>query len=91
MVIIQTVLSAMQLVVIAMLIDLKLAAVDYINRTVSFKTPNMVDHCTCHTSRGGHAYFGVGAGTVPDVHLTEAGYNCMSCHTKHESWRWQNV
>ncbi len=53
----------------------------------------MVDHCTtCHTSRGGHAYFGVGAGTVPDVHLTEAGYNCMSCHTKHEdSWRWQNV
>ncbi len=50
-----------------------------------FKTPNMVDHCTtCHTSRGGHAYFGVGAGTVPDVHLTEAGYNCMSCHTKHE-------
>jgi thiosulfate/3-mercaptopyruvate sulfurtransferase len=50
-----------------------------------FKTPNLVDHCTtCHTSRGGHAYFGVGAGTVPDVHLTEAGYNCMNCHTKHE-------
>ncbi|MBK7229102.1 MAG: hypothetical protein IPH97_09585 [Ignavibacteriales bacterium] len=50
-----------------------------------FKTPNMVDHCTtCHTSRGGHAYFGVGAGTVPDVHLTGAGYNCMSCHSKHE-------
>ena len=50
-----------------------------------FKTPNMVDHCTtCHTSRGGHAYFGVGAGTVPDVHLTQAGFNCMSCHNKHE-------
>jgi hypothetical protein len=50
-----------------------------------FKTPNMVDHCTtCHTSRGGHAYFGVGAGTVPDVHLTQAGFKCMNCHTKHE-------
>lgn len=50
-----------------------------------FKTPNMVDHCTtCHTSRGGHAYFGVGAGTVPDVHLTQAGFKCMSCHSKHE-------
>jgi hypothetical protein len=45
----------------------------------------MVDHCTtCHVSRGGHAYFGVGAGTVPDVHLTEAGFNCMNCHSKHE-------
>ncbi|KAB2853094.1 MAG: hypothetical protein PHY57_09600 [Ignavibacterium sp.] len=50
-----------------------------------FKTPNMVDHCTtCHVSRGGHAYFGVAAGTVPDAHLTKAGFNCMSCHTKHE-------
>ncbi len=50
-----------------------------------FKTPNLVDHCTtCHTSRGGHAYFGVGQGTVPDVHLTQAGFNCMNCHTKHE-------
>jgi hypothetical protein len=50
-----------------------------------FKTPNMVDHCTtCHTSRGGHAYFGVGAGTVPDVHLTQAGFKCMNCHSKHE-------
>ncbi len=50
-----------------------------------FKSPNMIDHCTtCHTSRGGHAYFGVGAGTVPDVHLTQSGFSCMSCHTKHE-------
>jgi thiosulfate/3-mercaptopyruvate sulfurtransferase len=50
-----------------------------------FKTPNMVDHCTtCHTSRGGHAYFGVATGTVPDVHLTKAGFKCMDCHTKHE-------
>lgn len=50
-----------------------------------FKTPNMVDHCTtCHTSRGGHAYFGVGVGTVPDVHLTQAGFKCMDCHNKHE-------
>lgn len=50
-----------------------------------FKTPNMVDHCTtCHVSRGGHAYFGVGAGTVPDVHLTQAGFSCMNCHQKHE-------
>jgi thiosulfate/3-mercaptopyruvate sulfurtransferase len=50
-----------------------------------FKRPNMVDHCTtCHTSRGGHAYFGIGAGTVPDVHLTGSGFTCMNCHTKHE-------
>jgi len=50
-----------------------------------FKTPNMVDHCTtCHVSRGGHAYYGVGSGTVPDVHLTKASYTCMNCHSKHE-------
>lgn len=49
------------------------------------KTPNMVDHCTtCHTSRGGHAYFGLGEGTVPDVHLTKAGFKCMNCHSTHE-------
>ncbi|QQS37090.1 MAG: hypothetical protein IPM56_03810 [Ignavibacteriales bacterium] len=49
------------------------------------KTPNMVDHCTtCHTSRGGHAFFGVASGTVPDVHRTQAGFTCMSCHSKHE-------
>lgn len=51
----------------------------------SFKKPDMVDHCTtCHTSRGGHAFFGVAPGTVPDVHLTKGGFNCMSCHKKNE-------
>lgn len=49
------------------------------------KTPDMVDHCTtCHTSRGGHAYFGVAPGTVPDVHLTKRGFTCMSCHKMDE-------
>lgn len=49
------------------------------------KTPDMVDHCTtCHTSRGGHAYFGVAPGTVPDVHLTSRGFTCLSCHSKNE-------
>ena len=36
---------------------------------------------TCHVSRGGHAYFGEGIGTVPDVHLTSAGFTCMNCHS----------
>lgn len=49
------------------------------------KTPDMRDNCiTCHVSRGGHAYLGVAAGTVPDVHLTKAGYTCMGCHSKNE-------
>lgn len=49
------------------------------------KTPDMRDKCiTCHVSRGGHAYLGVAAGTVPDVHLTKAGYTCMNCHSKNE-------
>lgn len=49
------------------------------------KTPDMRDHCTtCHVSRGGHAYFGVAIGTVPDVHLTKAGFTCMNCHNKNE-------
>jgi len=49
------------------------------------KTPNMVDHCTtCHSSRVGHAFYGVAPGTVPDIHLTKAGYSCMNCHTKNE-------
>lgn len=49
------------------------------------KTPSMTDHCTtCHTSRGGHAYYGIAPGTVPDVHLTKRGYTCMNCHTKNE-------
>lgn len=49
------------------------------------KTPNMRDHCTtCHVSRGGHAYFGIAPGTVPDAHLTEAGFTCMNCHSQDE-------
>lgn len=49
------------------------------------KRPNMVDHCTtCHTSRGGHAFFGLGAGTVPDVHRSKSGLSCTSCHNKNE-------
>jgi hypothetical protein len=50
-----------------------------------FVKPDMRDHCTtCHTSRGGHAYYGVAAGTQPDVHLTKKGFTCMDCHSKHE-------
>ena len=49
------------------------------------KTPDMVTICvTCHVSRGGHAYLGVGAGTQPDVHLTQRGYKCMDCHSGDE-------
>ncbi len=49
------------------------------------KTPDMIDNCvTCHTSRGGHAFLGIGAGTIPDVHLTKQGFTCMSCHSSHE-------
>lgn len=49
------------------------------------KSPNMQDHCTtCHVSRGGHAYYGVAVGTVPDAHLTKAGFTCMNCHSKNE-------
>lgn len=51
------------------------------------KTPNMTDNCVaCHVSRGGHAYFGIGAGTVPDVHLTKLpnGGHCIGCHSDHE-------
>jgi thiosulfate/3-mercaptopyruvate sulfurtransferase len=49
------------------------------------KVPDMRDVCvTCHVSRGGHAYLGVGAGTVPDVHLTKANFTCMNCHSKNE-------
>jgi hypothetical protein len=39
---------------------------------------------TCHVSRGGHAYLGVAPGTVPDVHLTEGSFDCLSCHDGHE-------
>jgi hypothetical protein len=45
------------------------------------RTPDYYNVCvTCHVSRGGHAYLGVGTGTKPDVHLTKAGYTCMNCH-----------
>lgn len=46
------------------------------------KTPDMVTVCVaCHTSRGGHAYMGVGAGTRPDVHLTSQQFKCGDCHS----------
>ncbi len=49
------------------------------------KTPDMTDNCiACHISRGGHAYLGVGAGTIPDVHFTKAGYKCTTCHKGNE-------
>lgn len=49
------------------------------------KQPDMVDNCVaCHTSRGGHAYLGVGVGTVPDVHFTKLGFKCMNCHKANE-------
>lgn len=49
------------------------------------KKPNMRDNCVaCHVSRGGHAYFGIATGTVPDVHLTKAGFECMNCHSSQE-------
>ena len=45
------------------------------------RTPDTRDVCvSCHSSRGGHAYFGLGAGTSPDVHLTKAGFACTDCH-----------
>jgi thiosulfate/3-mercaptopyruvate sulfurtransferase len=46
------------------------------------KSPDMVNVCvTCHTSRGGHAYLGVGAGTQPDVHFANKKFNCIECHS----------
>jgi hypothetical protein len=49
------------------------------------KKPDMINVCvTCHTSRGGHAYLGVAAGTQPDVHLTKAQFDCLNCHTGQE-------
>lgn len=49
------------------------------------KKPHMRDNCvTCHVSRGGHAFFGVGIGTVADVHLTKMGFECMTCHSADE-------
>ncbi len=50
-----------------------------------FVKPDMNSHCvTCHSSRGGHAFFGQAAGTVPDIHLTKRGFTCMSCHKEEE-------
>jgi thiosulfate/3-mercaptopyruvate sulfurtransferase len=49
------------------------------------KTPDMVNTCVaCHTSRGGHGFLGVAAGTQPDVHLTKLGYQCTTCHSGSE-------
>lgn len=49
------------------------------------KTPDMRDHCvTCHSSRGGHAYFGQAVGTQPDVHLEKRQFTCLNCHDKNE-------
>lgn len=46
------------------------------------KTPDMIDQCVaCHTSRGGHAFLGVAAGTVPDVHKTKLNATCLTCHS----------
>jgi hypothetical protein len=46
------------------------------------KTPDMITVCVvCHSSRGGHAYLGVAAGTEPDVHLTSQQFNCNDCHS----------
>ncbi|MCF8221704.1 MAG: hypothetical protein K9J25_01045 [Bacteroidales bacterium] len=46
------------------------------------KNPDMLNTCiSCHTSRGGHAYLGIAAGTEPDVHLTKANFECVDCHT----------
>ena len=45
------------------------------------RTPDMRDTCVaCHSSRGGHAYFGLGIGAQPDVHLIQAGFTCIECH-----------
>lgn len=49
------------------------------------RTPDMRDNCVaCHASRGGHAYFGLGRGAQPDVHLTKGGLTCLDCHDDHQ-------
>lgn len=49
------------------------------------RKPDMRDNCTaCHSSRGGHAYFGIAAGTKPDVHYSKAGFECTECHSGQE-------
>lgn len=48
-------------------------------------SPDTRDICVaCHVSRGGHAFFGVGSGTVPDVHQSDQNFECTSCHTGNE-------
>ena len=48
------------------------------------KTPDMELVCNeCHT-RGGNAFLGDTPGTQPDLHLTENGFDCLSCHDGHE-------
>lgn len=46
------------------------------------RRPDMRNQCVaCHTSRVGHGYFGIAAGTVPDVHSTRLGDgHCLNCH-----------
>ncbi|MBR9980764.1 MAG: hypothetical protein KFF50_07030 [Desulfatitalea sp.] len=49
------------------------------------RTPDMRDNCVaCHSSRGGHAYFGLGIGAEPDVHLSQAGFTCLDCHSQQQ-------
>ncbi len=49
------------------------------------RTPDMRDNCVaCHSSRGGHAYFGLGIGAQPDVHLLQAGFTCLGCHNQNQ-------
>ncbi len=47
------------------------------------KKPDTRENCVaCHVSRGGHAFFGIGAGTSPDVHLNKVGDGgCTGCHS----------
>ncbi len=48
------------------------------------KEPDMIKVCVaCHSSRGGHAFLGVGSGTKPDVHQTK-GMTCITCHKGQE-------
>lgn len=46
------------------------------------RTPDMIDQCVaCHTSRGGHAFLGIAAGTQPDIHKTKLNATCLTCHS----------
>jgi thiosulfate/3-mercaptopyruvate sulfurtransferase len=46
------------------------------------RSPDMITTCVvCHSSRGGHAYLGVAAGTEADVHLTKMSFKCKACHS----------